>query len=83
MIICSHPHFYTVADQFLREWKSPDITVSVKKIYKVTTPRDVQAKYDAYRYVFRFNIKTCLTGMILQQKTRSDRTWSSRIENFP
>jgi len=37
-----------VADQFLREWKSPDITVSVKKIYKVTTPRDVQAKYDAY-----------------------------------
>jgi hypothetical protein len=39
-----------VVDQFLREWNSPNTAVSVKKIYEVTSPRDVQAKYDA-RYV--------------------------------
>jgi len=39
--------FNSVVDQFLREWNSPDTAVSVKKIYEVTSPRDVQAKYDA------------------------------------
>jgi len=37
-----------VSEQFLREWKSPQSSVSVKKIYNVTTPREAQTKYDAY-----------------------------------
>jgi hypothetical protein len=44
----SHPHGYIVTDQFLREWKSPQNAVSVKKIYEVIIARDVKARYDDY-----------------------------------
>ncbi|KIM80423.1 hypothetical protein PILCRDRAFT_9604 [Piloderma croceum F 1598] len=41
--------FQSVTDQFLREWKSPQNAVSVKKIYEVIIARDVKARYDDYK----------------------------------
>lgn len=75
---------YTVVEQFLREWKSPDphTTVSVKKIYQVTTPRDVVAKYDAYGQVTKSYLQMCLTNY-MQKKTCIGGTWSPRAANIP
>lgn len=53
-----------VEDQFLREWNSPNTVVSVKKIYEVISPRDVQAKYDA-RYVRFYHEKIAWQNELL------------------
>jgi len=40
----------TVKTRFTSDWQSSTGAAEVEKIYEITTPRDVRARQNAYRY---------------------------------